>query len=130
MLLCKKKQSAIYPAPLPKIYLRPFTTEKVVVSQASTKSFEADLNNLRSHMAENARINNENITTIEAQIQSLQQQINQLKFQIRPQDYQTPIISTQAQQVLTHFSHDPRSASRSYDKTSDSNCVFANAKPI
>ena len=130
LALSSNDGTPIYPAPLPKIYLRPFTTEKVVVSQSSTKSFEADLNNLRSQMAENARINNENITTFEAQIQSLQQQINQLKFQIRPQDYQTPIISTQAQQVLTHFSHDPRSASRSYDKTSDNNCVFANAKSI
>ena len=72
------------------------------MSQASTKSFEADLNNLRAHMAENARVNNENITTIEAQLQSLQQQINQLKFQIRPQDYKTPIISTQAHQALTY----------------------------
>lgn len=60
--------TSIYPATHPKIYLRPFSTDKVVVSQASTKSFEADLNNLRPHMVENERINNENITTIEVQI--------------------------------------------------------------
>ena len=130
LALSSNDGTPIYPAPLPKIYLRPFTTDKVIVSQASSESFEANLNNLRSHIAENARINNQNMATLEAQIQSLQQQIDQLKFQIRPQDYQTPIISTQAKQILTHLSHDPRSASRSYDNTSDSNRVFANAKPI
>ena len=123
----------IYPAPLPKLYLRPFTSEKLIVSQSSTESFQEGLNDLRSHVVANAectRINNHNITALDAKIQSLQQQIAQLKFQVRPQDYQTPIISAQAKQTLTHLSNDPRSPSRNYDNTSDSKYVFVNTNPI